>query len=132
MRAARGLLRWAIMMRRVLLLLCLGLPGCVTPSVPLPPPDLPALSFASTAKGLVELRGRASARHARVRFAAFNTSRGVGTLVDTQGDGSFTTEPFSGFDGDGIDLSYELAGRRSTSFSCTLTAGQPLNTTICH
>ena len=118
-------------MKRHLLALLL-LAGCVTPSVPLPPPDLPSLNFASTMKGVVELRGKPSASHASVRFAAFNATRGIGTLVDTRADGSFTSEPFSGFAGDGVELSYESGGRRSGTFTCTIVLDQALNMTICH
>lgn len=116
----------------LLLLLWLGQAACVTPSVPLPPPELSALSFAgAAAKGTIELRGRPSPRHAKVRFGAFNRSRGVGVLVATQDDGGFTSEPFGGFAGDSVELWFEDRGQRSGTWTCSLVLDRPLDSGLC-
>lgn len=106
--------------------------ACVTPSVPLPPPELSALSFAgAAARGTIELRGRPAPRHAKVRFGAFNRSRGVGVLVATLDDGGFTSEPFGGFAGDSVELWFEDRGQRSGSWTCSLVLGRPLDGDVC-
>ncbi|MSP63676.1 MAG: hypothetical protein EXR72_25690 [Myxococcales bacterium] len=123
-------------MRHLLRALLVAAPlagACNTPSVPLPPPELSALSFAAApAANMVELRGKPSARHLSVRFSAFNDRRKVGVLVDTAADGSFNTEPFSGSSGDLVELSYESAGKRSEVSRCELTLDVALNNIICH
>ena len=107
--------------------------GCNTPSVPLPPPlELTALSFTAPNPGLVEFRGKPSARHAGAIMFAFNRTRGNGVLQRTNADGSFATEPFGGKADETIELSYEKDGRRSDGVRCELRLDVPLDTTICH
>lgn len=101
--------------------------GCNTPSVPLPPPDLPALSFSAPSMGTVELVGMPSSRHASVLFFVFNRSRGDGVIQQTGADGSFTTEPFDGNAGDQVQLYYQTGTRVSDAALCNLAVGTPLN-----
>ena len=107
--------------------------GCVTPSIPLPPPDLAALSFVSgPTPGTLELEGKPSAINASSRFAAFNEQRHVGVLVDTAVDGSFASEPFAGGAGDLVELWFEAGGKRSQIATCTVVLDTSLNSTLCH
>lgn len=120
-------------MRLRLLFALVGLAagGCNTPSVPLPPPDLPALSFQSPAMGTVELVGKPSARHVDALFYVFNRSRGNGVIQQTGADGSFTTEPFAGSNGDQVQLHYEQGTRVSDVAQCTIMVGMPLGSATC-
>jgi hypothetical protein len=101
----------------------LGLAGCTTPSVPLPPPDLLALSFTSAGgTGLVQVVGKADARHIGVRFYVFdyNTGDGVITQASTS-DGSFASMPFMGNDGNSVQIYFdEQDGTRSQEVCTTL------------
>jgi hypothetical protein len=133
---ARGLLLAAAMgpLRRLLLGIGLAvLPGCVTPSIPLPPPVLEALQFHAPTPGQIELEGAPTGAHANKRFAAYNESRGVGVLQQTAADGSFATIPFDGNANDSVLIWYETSsGDRSDTFRCTVTLDTALNTTVCH
>jgi hypothetical protein len=133
---ARGLLFAPEMglLRRLLLGIGLAaLPGCVTPSIPLPPPVLEALQFHAPAPGQIELQGAPTGAHSNKRFAAYNESRGVGVLQQTAADGSFVTIPFDGNAADSVLVWYETpSGDRSDTYRCAVTLDTPLNTTVCH
>jgi hypothetical protein len=96
--------------------------GCVTPSVPLPPPDLPALTFSSdTTPGLVVITGKPSQRHANARFYVFDFTTGDGVITKAAGDGSFSSMPFGGGNGDGVQIYYDTTdGDRSQDVCTTL------------
>jgi hypothetical protein len=99
-----------------------GLFACVTPSVPLPPPLISSLSFATApAAGQVVMQGAATSRHANVRFYVYNRSKGDGAIAQAAADGSFTTVPFLGAGGDTVQLYYDTpAGERSENICVTL------------
>ncbi len=80
---------------------------CNTPSIPLPPPLLPALSFNDAGTGLVTLTGTPEPQHASARFYVFNRSRGDGVITTAGTDGAFTTQPFAGSDGDTVQIYYD-------------------------
>ncbi len=103
-------------------LLAVGTFACVTPSVPLPPPFLAALSFATApAPGQVDMQGMPNSRHANVRFYVYNRSKGDGAIVQAAADGSFTTDPFKGGSGDTVQLYYDTpGGERSEDLCVTL------------
>ncbi len=92
------------------LALALGLcTACYTPSVPLPPPLVENMSFkTSTATGTVTLSSPPEAQIGAARFSVFNVSQGMGVIFISNSDGSFTSPPFPGNDGDYIDISYDL------------------------
>ena len=119
-------------MRALLLAVLIGF-GCNTPSVPIPPPLVSALKFqnAPTA-GEVVIAGVPTLQHADVRFYVFNTTNGEGVIVTAAHDGSFSSDPFPGSDGDLVDLYYDTqAGDRSGDACVTLRIGATLFTTLC-
>ncbi|HEY2747337.1 MAG TPA: hypothetical protein VGL86_22095 [Polyangia bacterium] len=91
------------------LALALGLcTACYTPSVPLPPPLVEQMSFTvSTTPGTVTLSSPPAAQFGSLRFSVFNVSQGMGVIFISNPDGSFTSPPFPGNDGDYIDISYD-------------------------
>jgi hypothetical protein len=109
-------------MRRVCVLFGLALAACNTPSVPLPPPDLPALTFTSGgAPNLIAVRGKPSQRHANARFYVLDRSNGDGVITTAAGDGSFASMPFAGMSGDTVQLYYDTPdGDRSQDVCTTL------------
>jgi hypothetical protein len=99
--------------------LALGLTtACYTPSVPLPPPLVESMRFmAGPSDGTVILTSPAEPQIGAVRFSVFNQSKQVGVIVESAADGSFTTPPFPGVDGDSVEIYYESGS--DTSARCT-------------
>ena len=115
------------------LALALGLTtACYTPSVPLPPPLIEQMTFAaSTTPGTVTLSSPAASQFGSLRFSVFNASQGMGVIFLSNPDGSFTSPPFPGNDGDYIDVSYEL-NNDSADRCTTLHLGASLVGAACH
>jgi hypothetical protein len=103
-------------------LLAAGAFACVTPSVPLPPPLISSLSFASgPSAGTVVMQGAPTSLHANVRFYVYNRSKGDGAIAQAAADGSFTTDPFKGTAGDTVQLYYDKPdGERSQEVCVSL------------
>ena len=115
------------------LYLCLLLGGCTAPSVPLPPPELPALTFtASTTPGLVQIVGKPSDRHADARFYVFDYDTGDGVITRAAHDGSFTSMPFTGSDGNTVQIYFDTKdGDRSQEVCTTLQRDVGLLSMVC-
>ena len=115
--------------------LAVGLVGaCYTPSVPLPPPLVEAMTFsAGPSPGTVVLRGPAQTGIGVVRFSVFDESQRLGVIVESAADGSFTTPPFTGNDGDYVRIFYEdAAGTLSPERCTTLHLDAGLVGSTCH
>ncbi|MFO0642835.1 MAG: hypothetical protein U0183_26640 [Polyangiaceae bacterium] len=98
----------------------LGVAGCVSPTLPLPPPELPAVSQ-GTAPGRYVLSGAKGAALADAFVIAINESarlprdqRVAGTQADP--DGSYRIELYAS-PGDRIDLTQERGNERSPPVS---------------
>ncbi len=103
--------------------------ACNTPSVPLPPPSLDVITFQpATASDTVVLQGLPKAAHANARFYVFNLTRNEGVISDAAADGSFTTDPFPGANGDTVEIYYDApgSGERSPNVCVTLQIGAVL------
>jgi hypothetical protein len=127
----RGSMVW---LRTIAVALALG--GCNTPSVPIPPPqpDLQALRVqpVTTPAGMVTVEGQPSVHHESVRYYIFNVSRADGVIVDAHPDGSFSTSPFPGSEGDTLQLYFDAPDRRrSTTVCTTLSLNAPLISSSC-
>jgi len=99
--------------------LAIALCSCTTPSVPLPPPELPALSFTGNTPGLVQVIGKPSQRHADARFYVFDYGTGDGVITQAAHDGSFASMPFSGNDGDSVQIYFDTSGGDRSQEICT-------------
>src|SRR5712691_3596833 len=98
-------------MRRLALLVVVGLVGCITPSIPIPPPDPTQMDFAVT--------GDPGSRTASLTYPAndnyigsvayvYNRDRGVGVIEDANPNGSVgPTPPVRAELGDQIIVSIE-------------------------
>lgn len=115
------------------LALALGLcTACYTPSVPLPPPLVENMQFTSAADpGTVILTSPAQPQIGAARFSIFNESQGRGVIFVANTDGSFTSPPFSGNEGDYIQISYD-AGNDSAELCTTLHIAGSLTGSTCH
>jgi hypothetical protein len=74
----------------------------------LPPPLVQNMAFASGAVAdTVILTSPAEPQIGPARFSIFNVSRGTGVIFVANSDGSFTSPPFPGVEGDYIEISYD-------------------------
>jgi hypothetical protein len=113
----------------------LAIAACNTPSVPLPPPELPALRFQlpdpATPTTIVVL-GTPTEHHAKARFYVYDRSNGEGVITTAGGDGAFTSTPFTGADGDTVQIYYDsFDGERSQDVCVQLRVNVPLFSTGC-
>jgi hypothetical protein len=125
--------RLRLLLAATLLTLGGGL-ACVTPSVPIPPPQLTSLSFQPAPGGsnMVVIQGMPTPRHANVRFYVFNRSRADGVITKAGPNGAFTTSPFPGAAGDTVQFYYDTAdGDRSQNICTQLAFNQPLISSDC-
>lgn len=79
-------LRLRFVLLALVAFLAIVAPGCAAPTLPLPPPQLEALS-APDASGMVEVRG---AVLADALVLCFNERSEVGVIVRAESDGRFT------------------------------------------
>ncbi len=110
------------------------LPGCSTPSVPLPPPevDLRYLAFSSPTPGEVVLSGMARETHVSVTFYFVNEVTGDGVITSTKADGSFSSAPLAAQEGDVARLQFATADGTLSNPTCvTILVGQSLIGATC-
>jgi hypothetical protein len=129
----RGLLlaRHGVMRRLVLLV---GLAGCITPSIPIPPPDPSEMTFA--------LIGDPGSRTTTFSYPAddnykdsvvfvYNRDRGLGVIENANPDGSVgPTPPLRAELGEQIVVSFERADH-TVSTCIKLREGQQSSTDYC-
>jgi hypothetical protein len=123
-------------MRRLVLLagLLCPLAGCITPSIPIPPPDPTEMTFT--------LMGDPGARTTQFSYPAddnykssvvfvYNRSRGLGVIEDANSDGSVgPTPPLRAELGEEIVVSFERADQ-TVSTCIKLREGQQSSTDYC-
>lgn len=97
--------------RLALLALLLGLggalAGCITPSIPIPPPDPTQMEFTVEAAG-ASFRYPPNANYAEAIVSVYNRDRGLGVIEAARADGSVgPTAPIPATLGDQIVVSFE-------------------------
>ena len=100
-------------MRRVgLVLLLLGFAGCVTPSIPIPPPDPAMMTFTVTVVGdmsTATFAYPAKADYGDALVYVFNRDQGVGIIEQARPDGSVgPTRPVAAKINEQIVVSFQL------------------------
>lgn len=86
------------------MLVLVALNGCVTPVIPLPPPEPRLMALDQTKKEIV-LAGDPSSAHAGALIFVFNQRTGMGTITQASPtDGRFVTQPIKVEDGDRMDI----------------------------
>ena len=79
--------------------------ACVTPVIPLPPPDPSRMGLTvDEERSEIVITGQPSQAHSDALFSFLNVRTGHGVVTVARGDGSFTTEPMKARDGDLLDL----------------------------
>jgi hypothetical protein len=96
--------------RRPLLGLWLLSGACITPSLPVPPPEPAFLSFAVDAvNGQARFHADALPDWSGAKVSVFDESTGHGVIVVANPDGSVSeTPPFAAHDGDRVTVVYEI------------------------
>ncbi len=89
-------------------LLCL-LAGCITPSIPIPPPDPEQMTFDVTVDtGSAQFSYSPSGAYQGATVYVFNRARGTGVIDTARADGSVgPTLPFPAGLGDSITVTFE-------------------------
>ena len=116
-------------------LLGLALAGCVTPSIPIPPPDPAKMTF--TVQGLGTGDSRASFAYEKDNnlidaiVFVYNRTRGVGIITDANADGSVgPTAPVAAELGNEIVVTFQRQDQ--TASKCIrLREGQQSSTDFC-
>jgi hypothetical protein len=92
------------------LLIVAGLGGCITPSIPIPPPEPMAMTFALDLQAeSATFSYRATDRYALALVYVFNDTRGVGVIDTAREDGSVgPTAPFPAAVGEQVVVTFEV------------------------
>jgi len=103
----------------------LAIASCVTPSIPIPPPEPEKMVFAvDDAGGTASFEYGPDASFANAVVYVFNRSRGVGVIDTARANGSVgPTAPFAAITDDEIVVTFEREGELSAT-CVRLAAGQ--------
>lgn len=104
----------------------LGAGACVTPSIPVPPPDPQQMTFAlDTTAGAATFTYAGNANLAGATVFVFDRQVGKGIIDTAHADGSIgPTAPFTAHEGDQVDVTFE-EGDQAQSICVLLKAGSP-------
>jgi hypothetical protein len=107
-------------------LLGLVIAGCITPSIPIPPPEPTAMTFGVDPQGgLATFSYRAMDRFSGAIVYVYNQDLGVGVIATANADGSVDeTQPFAAAAGDQILVTFQL-GDDAASTCVRLRDGTP-------
>ena len=99
-------------MRRLITILVLAaLGGCITPSIPIPPPDPAKMTFALTVEGPLSTATFSyppDINYVDTVVYVFNRDRGVGVIEAAKADGSVgPTAPLAAAVGEQINISFQ-------------------------
>ncbi len=100
--------------------------GCVTPSIPIPPPDSDKMTFAfDPTAGTATFSYTASANFGGATVYVFDRAQGKGVIDTARDDGSVgPTPPFTAAAGDPVDITFQQ-GDQVASLCVLLSAGTP-------
>jgi hypothetical protein len=100
--------------------------GCITPSIPVPPPDPQQMTFqVDTTGGTATFAYRGNANLAGATVYVFDRRVGMGVIDTAHADGSVgPTAAFAAAAGDDVDVTFML-GEESQGTCVVLSAGTP-------
>jgi hypothetical protein len=86
--------------------------GCVTPSIPIPPPEPEKMTFSRIEGGdTASFQYDPDPDYGLAVVYVFNRSRGIGVIDTARADGSVgPTQPFDAGDGDEVVVTFEADG----------------------
>ena len=109
----------------LLVAVILGVSGCVTPVIPLPPPcpECMSLDVVDQQQSLITISGTDPALHDVLIFL-FNQRTGDGVITRTSPMGEYASEPFEAIVGDRLDAwASRWTGDVSSSSICLTVVG---------
>lgn len=118
-----------------LLWLLLGLAGCITPSIPIPPPDPEQMTFEVQVEvgvaGSARFAYSASGAYDGATVYVFNRAKGTGVIDTAREDGSVgPTLPFPAELGDQVVVTFERE-QQTVSTCVVLRQGRQSSADIC-
>ena len=86
-----------------------SLSGCVTPSIPIPPPEPALMAFTvDVSSGAATFTYGTAPHYALAVVYVFNKDRGIGIITTARADGSVgPTQPFAAGLGDNVSITFE-------------------------
>jgi hypothetical protein len=112
--------------------LCVALAGCITPSIPIPPPEPTAMTFAiDGSAGSATFSYAAEPNYANAVVYIFNRNAGTGIIATARADGSVgPTAPFPAALGDNVAITFET-DEVSVTACVVVRAGSPSPVEYC-
>jgi hypothetical protein len=106
--------------------------GCVTPSVPVPPPEPGVVSFSLDASaGTCVVQAALGADWAGGWVVVLADRSGDGDARRVGADGQFTSKPFLAVDGDRVDLEFQTADGQRQGLCLIVHAGPASEMDVC-
>jgi hypothetical protein len=114
------------------LCLVVGLGGCITPSIPIPPPEPTEMRFPiDVAAGTATFSYLPESNFANALVYVYNRNREVGVIAHARADGSVgPTMPFPAGDGDNIVVTFQTSDDASST-CVVITAASPVPSNFC-
>ena len=126
----RALARYALL--AVLAVVATWGAGCITPSIPIPPPDADRMEFAVIEGGAATFVYEGDPLFANAIVYVYNRDSGAGVIATANGDGMVgPTEPFAAELGDEIAVTFETE-EYVVSTCVILREGTPDGTQVCN
>jgi hypothetical protein len=118
--------------RLAVVALCVALAGCITPSIPIPPPEPTSMAFAIDAQaGEATFTYAAEPNYSGATVYVFNRTAGIGIIATARADGSVgPTAPFPAQVGDNVAVTFET-DEASVSACVVVRAGSPSPVEYC-
>ncbi len=106
--------------------------GCITPSIPIPPPEPSEMRFViDTQTGTATFAYGAENNFADALVYVFNRDRAAGIIARARADGSVgPTLPFPAADGDNIIVTFDADGEASST-CVVITTASPVPNNFC-
>lgn len=107
--------------------------ACITPSIPIPPPEPSAMTFAPNPDdGTATFAYRPTERYANAKVYVFNADQGEGIITTARPDGGVgPTQPFPAIVGNQVVITFETPD--DTVSSCVrVTDGTPNALDVCY
>ena len=110
----------------------LGLTGCITPSIPIPPPDPTEMRFPiDTEAGTATFSYGPEINYANALVYVYDRTRQLGVIAQARADGSVgPTQPFPAGDGDNVVVTFQ-ADDDIVSSCVVITAAAPVPSNFC-
>ncbi len=106
--------------------------GCITPSIPIPPPEPSEMRFPiDVAAGTATFSYGPEINFAGALVYVYNRSREIGVIAHARADGSVgPTQPFPAGDGDNITVTFQTS-EEVTSSCVVISAASPVPSNFC-